>query len=156
MWLPTRRSKRLYYIYLAGKENRIGVCSYNPYYPDYSTISRGLNYEGKCLNETCSLYEKVQIIKKGYGQFDFLIEKDKCYCYYCVRPIVITELCFLKSTYAITAVGFKDNSCYSIFETGTVSKDTFFSYESNKYKKYFQFEIEACFEGEKLYNKLLY
>lgn len=145
-----------YITFISGKENRTGVCSHNPYYPDYYNVARGLNYKGKCLNEACSLYKKMQVIKKGYGKFDFLIEKDKCYCYYCVRPIVITELCFLKSTYAITAVGFKDYSCYSIFETGTVSKDTFFSYESNKYKKYFQFEIEACFEGEKLYNKLLY
>lgn len=85
-----------YSTFISGKENRIGVCSHNYNCPDYSTISRGLNYEGKCLNEACSLYEKRQVIKKGYGKFDFLIDKDKCYCYYCVRPIAITELCFLK------------------------------------------------------------
>lgn len=98
--------------------------------PSYRTCTSGLNFEGKCINEKCLVYDRYFISKIGFGIFD--IEeycKNKIKCPICETETTPITLGITDAEYRIDYTKNKD-------EEVITSSTSYKTVPNNQYKQF--------------------
>jgi len=84
--------------------------------PAWRTAVSGLNIEGECKNVSCATYNKMVIVKVGYGTFDLIFDEEKCKCPICQKFVAPITCGFTDCAYSISGMK-KDSRDLQKWET---------------------------------------